>query len=175
MVAASIHNGDMKSFWHDVTSMSPSALVALVALLAAVGSMFFAGVQARMAAKQTKLMQATAQLSFNLEVMTRLGDVLMAVAEDPAAHTLVWKTGGEKVGRPQVAGQNILDVICMALKAVDTLPGFSANSDDWSSYAQYVMDNSPHLREEVFENPQWWPELAPFAHTVAPSPASIPV
>jgi hypothetical protein len=176
---------------HVLGSISPSTWLAVVAVLVAAASMWFAGRQAKMAAEQTKLaieqnkiaaeqhkeaaeqtrlMRETAQLSFNLEVMTRLGDVLMIAADDKETHSLIWKTDGDKTRRPQVAGQNILDVICMALKAVRILPGFQVNDDDWSMYAEYVMTHSPHLRREVLDNEQWWPEIVPFARTAAGLP-----
>ncbi|GIF00547.1 hypothetical protein [Paractinoplanes rishiriensis] len=146
-------------------------LVAAVAVCVAAASMVFAGLQARSTRlqaqsvlEQTSLMQASSELSFNLEVMVRLQEVLLRVADDPQTHQLVWHQDGDENRRPQIASQSILDVLSMALKAVDRLPGFSTNGEDWTSYTRYVLQRSPSLRAEVLKHPEWWPEITPYAH-----------
>jgi hypothetical protein len=57
----------------------------------------------------------------------------------------------------------VLDVLEMALKACERLPGFASNEDDWSSYTEYVMTASPSLRTKVLLHQDWWPELLNYA------------
>ena len=123
---------------------------------------------------QTKLNQdsfrlsaSAAELSFNLDVMTRLQEVQFKVADDEQCFRYVW---GEKVTKPvtpngkaEQCGDAVLDVLSMALAAVDRMPGFSRNNDDWSSYTTYVMEKSPNLKQRVHDHPEWWPEVTPYA------------
>jgi hypothetical protein len=127
-------------------------------------------------AMQTKLNQqsftlsaSAAELSFNLEVMKRNQEVMFETAKDEQCYKYVW---GKQVNKPEVlmgkseqCGDAIIDVLSMALAAVDRLPGFSRNKEDWSSYTKYVMQHSPTLRQRVLDNPEWWPEVTPYARS----------
>jgi hypothetical protein len=116
---------------------------------------------------QTELMFATSELAFNLDVMIRLDTVLSRVAADPEIHRYVWGETDENT-TPQLAGDALLDVLSMALKACDRLPGFAAkNLSDWDEYASYVMAASQRLRERVLEVPEYWPEITPYARRAA--------
>jgi len=99
--------------------------------------------------------------------MTRLQEVQFKVADDERCFRHVW---GEKVNRPVIpngkaeqCGDAVLDVLSIALAAVDRMPGFSRNNDDWSSYTAYVMEKSPNLKQRVRDHPEWWPEVIPYA------------
>ena len=102
------------------------------------------------------------ELQFNLNVMVCLQEVLLTIADDEDSRKEIW---GDLPGhgRPQMAGDAVLDVIEMALKACDRLPHFASNLDDWKSYTEYVMTNSPSLRNRAISNPTWWPEVTPYA------------
>ena len=118
--------------------------------------------QTKMQAEQTRLMYAASELTFNLDVMVRLDDVLRQVAEDPTSHAAIWgEADGHSVA--DVMGESVLDVLAMALKACERLPGFASNEEDWTSYAEFVMESSPTLRQKVLDFPKWWPEVTPFA------------
>ena len=58
-------------------------LLAIVAVIAAVGSVIFAG-------WQTSISRATAELQVETAVVTRLDDLLFKVAGDPAFRRAVW-------------------------------------------------------------------------------------
>ena len=65
----------------------------LIAILISVVAAGFAGYQAWIGARQTRIQRAAAELSFNLDVTTRLGDVLLAIADRPDAHVSHLGTG----------------------------------------------------------------------------------
>lgn len=165
-------------------------IIAIVATIAAVASTVFAGISLRMLASQTKslssqvrlqarqtaalakqtelqagqyeILASATELQFNLDVMIRLQDVLFNIADDEDSRRVVWGELPDQ-GRPQMAADALLDVIAMALKASDRLPNFASNIDDWASYTEYVMSNSPQLRARALSNPKWWPEITPYA------------
>jgi hypothetical protein len=166
-------------------------IIAIFATLAALASTIFAGVSLRMLARQTKslsdqvrlqikqtdalakqtelqagkyeILASSTELQFNLNVMVRLQEVLANIAEDDASRNEVW--GDLPDGkRPRQAADALLDVIEMALKACERLPNFTSNEDDWHSYTEYVMANSSSLRVRALSNPEWWPEITPYAN-----------
>lgn len=165
-------------------------VIAVVAAIAAVGSTVFAGLSLTMLARQTKslsdqvrlqieqanvlaeqtqlqagqyeILASATELQFNLNVMIRLQEVLFSIADDEDSRKKVWGIlPGQE--RPQMAEDALLDVVAMALKACDRLPHFASNLDDWKSYTEYVMENSPSLRARALANPKWWPEITPYA------------
>jgi hypothetical protein len=114
-------------------------------------------------AYQTRLMARAQELSFNLQVMERLQEVLWAAADDPDSYSYAWGRGAQDNQRPQLTAHAILDVVSMALAAVDRLPGFSRNGEDWRCYVQDILRDSSNLRTEVLAHPLYWPEVFPFA------------
>ena len=174
--------------------------IAVVAAIAAVGSTIFTGISLRMLASQTKSLRSQVQLQiqqtdslarqtelqtgqyeilasatelqFNLDVMIRLQDVLFNIADDETSRNEVWGDRPDS-RRPQMAADALLDVVEMALKACERLPHFASNLDDWKSYTEYVITNSPSLRARALSNPAWWPEITPYAEKAQalPSPS----
>ena len=174
-------------------------IIAIVATVAALASTTFAGISLRMFASQTKslsdqvrlqvqqtdalavqtglqagqyeILASATELQFNLNVMVRLQEILFNVADDEASRNEVW---GNLPGfeRPQMAEDALLDVIAMALKACNRLPHFASNLDDWKSYTEYVIANSPSLRARALSNPQWWPEVMPYAEQAQAPPST---
>ncbi len=161
--------------------------LAIAVGLASIASSAFTGISLRFLARQTRAathqtellskqtqasldqnayLYAATELSFNLEDMMRLDEVLGHVARDDSLHREIWTNRNEGTA-VQVAGDAILDVVAMALKACDRLPGFQTNEEDWKSFGEYLMDNSDRLRDRVLTNREWWPELAPYAQGVA--------
>jgi hypothetical protein len=109
--------------------------------------------------------ETTAQLQFNLQVMTFLDDRLIAAGADKDCYRYVWET--KPMSPPEGShtiqcGDAIIDVLSMALKAVDQMPCFSPNGSDWFSYTHEVMAKSPNLRARVKAHGDWWPEVTPF-------------
>ena len=112
--------------------------------------------------EQYKILAASTELQFNLSVMIRLQEVLFTIADDKRSREEIW--GDLPDGRrQQLAGDALLDVVEMALKACERLPNFASNQDDWNSYIKYVMDNSLSIRERALSLPDWWPEITPHA------------
>src|SRR4051794_32889255 len=120
--------------------------LAIGAATAALGSMIFS-------AWQTRLLSASSELSFNLAVMVRLQEILFEIADHEPSRGHVWPEDDGLNGRPGVATQSLLDVISMALAAVDRLPGFSRNGEDWKSYADFFLVQSPAARKLALDNP----------------------
>jgi hypothetical protein len=135
-----------------------ATLLAIVAVIAAVGSMIFAGWQIRIS-------RATAELQFETAVITRLDDLLFKVADDPASRRGVWGEHAEK-DRSQVASQALANMLGVALIAVRRLPGFKKNQDSWCSYTKYMLERSPGVLEEILAHQDWWPQLTPVAKDV---------
>jgi hypothetical protein len=132
--------------------------LAIVAVIAAVGSVIFAGYQ-------TSISRATAELQFETAVVTRLDDLLFKVANDPASYRGVWGEHAEE-DRSQVASQALANMLGVALVAVRRLPGFEQNKDSWYAYTKYMLERSPGVMEEIRTHPKWWPELTPVAEDV---------
>jgi hypothetical protein len=119
--------------------------------------------QSKFSAEQTRILSATSELSFNLDVMVRLDTALTRIAADANTHGQVWN-GIDDNQEHQLAGDAVIDVLEMALKACDRLPGFAAkNLNDWDAYVAYVMQSSPMLRNRVLDNPTYWPEINGYA------------
>jgi hypothetical protein len=138
----------------------------------------FAGYQAWVGARQTRIQRATAELSFNLEATTRLGDVLLAIADRPDAHAHVW-TPSSSVRPVQdyqaghVLTQSLIDVLELAMQATQRLPGFTVNKAGWGSYVCEVFDLSAAVRQEVMEHPTWWPTVT--AHLQVNRPDTVTI
>ena len=127
--------------------------------------------QTELQAGQYDILASSTELQFNLNVMVRLQDVLFGIADDEDSRKEIWGDLPDSE-RPQVATDALLDVIAMALKACKRLPNFASNLDDWKSYTEYVMANSPLLRERALAHPKWWPEVTPYAKEAQPQPSS---
>jgi hypothetical protein len=118
--------------------------------------------QTELEAEQYKIVAASTELQFNLNVMIRLQEILFAISDDKASRKAVW--GDMPDGRREVvAGDALLDVVEMALKACERLPNFASNEEDWSSYTEYIMTSRPSIRTRVLDNPKWYPEITPYA------------
>lgn len=133
-------------------------LVAIVAAIAAVGSMIFAG-------EQIRISRRTAELQFEADVVTRLDDLWFKVAADPDSRRGVWGEHAEEV-RPQLASQALANMLTVALVAVDRLPGFEKNKDSWHSYTKSMLERSPGVVKEILDHRDWWKKAVPFAENV---------
>ena len=140
--------------------------LSLLALSIAAGSFVFAGLQTRILAKQNSVLTATSQLSYNLQVMIRLEDILFQIADDPDSHAHAWSQGSALNRRPEVAIEALLDVMAMAKAAVPYLPDFAKYEPDWDSYINFILDNSHGLRAKLLSRSDWWPELDPFMRRI---------
>jgi len=56
-----------------------------------------------------------------------------------------------------VLTQSLIDVLELALMAVERLPGFALNGDDWRAYFDEVYTTSGPVRHELESKPGWWP------------------
>jgi hypothetical protein len=84
-------------------------IIAIAAAVAAIISALFTGMsvrylasqtrvlteQAKLQSDQTRLMYAASELTFNLDVMVRLQEVLLHVADDDAIHKEIWGESNE--------------------------------------------------------------------------------
>jgi transposase-like protein len=118
--------------------------------------------QTRIFGQQAQIAQATAETSFNLAIMERLDRVLLEIADRPDVHRRVWKADGEcpqDNGAAHVLTQSLVDVLELALMAVDRLPGFAPNGDDWSAYFDTVYKSSGCVHHEIDSSPGIWPYI----------------
>jgi hypothetical protein len=140
--------------------MDGSVALSLVAVVVSIVAVVFTGYQARLLAQQTRIQQAVAESSFNLELAAQLDSVLTRIAADPNAYAHVWGKAAPE-DRPQdnrigdVLTQALGDVIDRALAASERLPGFALNQSDWEAFADHVLDQSAALREAT-ETFNWW-------------------
>jgi hypothetical protein len=139
--------------------------LSLIAILVSITAAAFTGYQAWIGARQTRIQRATAELSFNLEVTNRLGDVLLAIADRPEAHAHVWVPVSsvsplQDYGSGHVLTQSLLDVLELVMQATQRLPGFAANRAYWELYAREVFNKSAAVQQEVAEQPAWWPTVS---------------
>jgi hypothetical protein len=145
----------------------------LIAILVSVMAAGFAGYQAWIGARQTRIQRAAAELSFNLEVTKRLGDVLLAIADRPDAHVHVWApVSSVKPVQDYSAGhvltQSLADTLELAMQATQRQPGFEANKAGWGAYACDAFDLSAAFRQEVTEHPTWWPTVTDHLQATRP-------
>jgi hypothetical protein len=153
--------------------------VGLIAILISMLAAGFAGYQAWIGARQMRIQRATAEMSFSLELMTRLGDVLVDIADRPEAHAHIWAPNSaakpvQDYGSGHVLTQSLIDVFELALQATDRLPGFAAGREAWGLYACEVFDRSAAFRQEVTEHATWWPTLADHLQAHRPEAGSLP-
>jgi hypothetical protein len=145
----------------------------LIAILVSVMAAGFAGYQAWIGARQIQLQRAASELTFNLEVMKRIDEVLLAIADRPEAHAHVWAGDSlvrsvQDYGPGHVLTQSLIDVLELAMQATQRLPGFAVNKEGWGLYACEAFDLSAALRQEVTEHPKWWPTLSRHLQTSRP-------
>jgi hypothetical protein len=120
-----------------------------------------------------RLQRAASELTFNLELMNRIDDVLLAIADRPQAHAHVWAGNAslrpaQDYGPGHVLTQSLIDVLELVMQATHRLPGFAVNKDGWGLYACEAFDLSAALRQEVTEHPKWWPTLSRHLQTSRP-------
>jgi hypothetical protein len=149
--------------------------LATLAVLIAAASMVFAGLQTRFLARQTAVLSATSQLSYNLQILARLEDILFQIADDPTSHDHVWNEHSTHNRRPQVAAEALLDTLAMARAATARLPGFANHEDSaWDAYIDSVISLSSTLRATLIAHPDWWPELLSYVNRTNDEPLSNP-
>jgi hypothetical protein len=144
--------------------VDPVVDLGLVAIIVSAVAAGFAGYQVWIGARQTRIQRAGAELSFNLELMTRIGDVLLEIADRPDAHAHIWARVSsvrpvQDYGPGHVLTQSLIDVLELAMQATNRLPGFADNKAGWGLYACEVFDLSASFRQEVTEHPMWWPTV----------------
>lgn len=131
-------------------------MLGVIAAASAVASLLFLAVQ-------TRIQRATAELTLNFDIMKRLDDALVAIANDTAAEAYIWSTtmGDRAVNdRRHALLQTLIDPLEMALTASKRLPVFRRNREDWHAYAGYLAEHSAAFCNEIETNSQWWPNLA---------------
>jgi hypothetical protein len=140
---------------------------AVIAAVAAIGGLGFLGYQSRESVKALNASKHTGQVQYNLQIMERTDDTLLAISRDKSCAAYVW--GRTLAVRPKEGstvmecGDSLIDELSMAMKAVYCLPGFSSNGEDWSDYVTFQLKNGPNLVRRIRDKPTWWPEVASFA------------
>lgn len=132
--------------------------LSLIAILVSFTAAGFAGYQAWIGARQMRIQRAASELTFNMELMNRLDDVLLAIADWPEAHAHVWACDSsvppsQDYGAGHVLTQSLIDVLELAMQATHRLPGFAISKEGWSGYAREAFDMSAALRQEVAAHP----------------------
>jgi len=145
----------------------------LVAILVSVVAAGFAGYQVWIGARQTRIQRAASELSLNLDLMNRMDDILLEIADRPDVHAHVWTRVSsvrpvQDYGPGHVLTQSLAEVLELAMQATQRLPGFAVNKAGWGSFACEVFDLSAAFRQEVTEHPIWWPTVSHHLQTNRP-------
>jgi hypothetical protein len=136
-------------------------LINILAVVIAVGSVVFVAVQTRILAQQTKVLQRTTELSYNLEIIAQLNEIILQIASKRRSRIYVWGNSGRRNSLTRHEGRILLDVLDAAVSGVTRLSKFeNSEFENWHVYAEYVLQSSKNLRDEVGEHPDWWPGLA---------------
>jgi|HubBroStandDraft_4_1064222.scaffolds.fasta_scaffold660642_1 hypothetical protein len=137
-------------------------LFSVVAITIAISSVIFAAIQTRILANQTKVLQATTELSYNLELIARMNEAILLIAGERRSRAYVWDKLSKQNSRYCHEGRAFLDVLDAAIYGVNRLSKFrDSGFENWYAYAEYVLENSRSLRSEVHDHPTWWPNIAP--------------
>jgi hypothetical protein len=139
-------------------------LIGILAIIIAVGSVIFAAIQTRILASQTKVLQITAELSYNLEIIVRMNEAILQIADERKSRAHVWGKVDKQNSRAAHHGRVLLDVLDAAVSGRNRLAQFrDSEFEDWPIYAEYVLERSANLREELRDHSDWWPHLATIA------------
>jgi hypothetical protein len=139
-------------------------IFSIVAIVIAIGSVIFAAVQNRILARQTKMLQTTAELSYNLEVITRMNEIILQIADGRRSRAYVWGRADGRNSRSRHEGRVFLDILDAAVSGVNRLSKFrDSGFENWAVYVEYVLANSRNLRDEIRDHPDWWPNIVPIA------------
>jgi hypothetical protein len=141
--------------------MGMQNLVSIVAIAIAVGSMIFTAIQTRILARQTKMLQITTELSYNLEVLGYMNEAILRIADRRKSRYHVWGKIAKQNSSLVHQGRIFLDVLDAAVSGMDRLSKVDDSEfENWAPYAKYVLEHSRSLRSEISEHPAWWPHLA---------------
>lgn len=140
----------------------------VTAITIAIGSVIFAAIQTRILARQTKMLQTTAELSYNLEVIARMNEVILQIAGQRKSRTYVWGKLDKQNNHLCHEGRAFLDVLDAAVSGANRLSKFrDSEFENWAIYTEYVLERSRTLRDEIRDHPAWWPHIAPIAEGLA--------
>jgi hypothetical protein len=143
------------------------SLLSVIAIVIAIGSVIFVAIQNRILAHQTKMLQVTAELSYNLEVIARMNEVILQIADRRRSRAYVWGKASKQNSRSAHEGRVFLDVLDAAVSGVDRLSSFRGSGfENWIAYVEYVLEHSRNLRDEVRNHPGWWPHIWPIAESL---------
>ena len=138
------------------------SLLSVVAITIAIGSVIFAAIQTRILARQSKMLQATTELSYNLELIVRMNELILQIASERKSRTYVWGKVGKQNSHTRHEGRAFLDMLDAAVLGVNRLSKFQDSEfADWITYTEYVLERSRNLRDEVYDHPAWWPNITP--------------
>jgi len=106
----------------------------LIAILVSVMAAAFAGYQAWIGARQIRIQRAASELTFNMDLLNRMDDVLLAIADRPGtrAHAWAWDSPVQPprdYGAGHVLTQALIDVLELAMQGTRRLPGFAVSKE----------------------------------------------
>ena len=143
------------------------SLLSVLAIVIAIGSLIFVAIQNRILAHQTKMLQATAELSYNLEIIARMNEVILQIADRRRSRAYVWGKAIKQNSRSAHEGRVFLDVLDAAVSGVDRLSKFRGSGfENWTAYVEFVLEHSLNLRDEVHNHPGWWPHISSIADSL---------
>ncbi|MEV6851937.1 hypothetical protein [Actinoplanes sp. NPDC051411] len=151
-----------------------ASFLALVGAVGIIGSLLFAGWQARALAKQVSFQATMNGVSTLHGVLSSLHNVQGYIAEDTS---LVRHFAPERIKDPvveadpakvEMVAAMYVDVLNIGLYMLSAVPAASAESA-WELYCRDLLTRSPALKAEVTGKPWGYPRLSRLAASLTPT------
>jgi hypothetical protein len=139
--------------------------LSLIGTVGIIGSLLFAGWQARVLAKQVGYQAARDGVATLQEVVASLHRVQHYMVDDPALlpHFSPERSDmpldAADPGKVQMVAALYADVLNIGLHNLSVVPGAKEQSA-WEEYCDYVLEHSPAVKTEVTRKPWGYPGLS---------------
>lgn len=140
--------------------------IAVLSFVVAIASTLLLWGQTRATVRQAEITTDLAGVEGLAQAIDRLHNVLGAFVEHPELRKHFY--GGapapaeaEDLERAATIAEMLADVLASAISSATHLSPFTPHLVGWQDYAEYLLSNSPLLRDTVQAQPSWWPELQP--------------
>jgi hypothetical protein len=152
-------------------------VVAVVGIAGVIASLLFAGWQAAILAKQTRIQNATASASTLHGVFTWLHDVQGRILAEPKF--LAYFRGGETVSltederaRMKLITSMYCDVLNIGLHELHVVPS-TRSHEGWALYCRQLLRQCSLIADEVAAKPLGYPRLAALLTSAPPTPEEM--
>jgi predicted cobalt transporter CbtA len=143
-------------------------IIAVIGVVGIIGSLLFSGMQSREVARQTRIQNAIAGAAGKQATDDALRAVLENFVERPDLRAYFYDgkqppTDGPDRIRVQTIAEMLTDVVESALLGTSLVES-TASHQPWSSYAEFLLRESPAIAHTVCVHGDWFPLLAHLRH-----------